>query len=379
MIDPTGKPRGTILYRSFAAVPRHRDVGTWTVSAALTARHALAADAGWRIMIQDQTGLYGGPLLPGGDGVKIEFDTSRKPTITYSGEDDMGWIRDRMAYPVPGNALGSQTSAYDIRTGVASTKILEYVNLNAGPGAQVARRLAGLTMAADPVAGGTVTGRGRFIPVLEVIQAMAVTSGLGFRIVPTLGTAKSFEVFMPRDLRGPARFSLGLKNLRSLTWTLRPPADTSIIGGGRGEETARAFISVTNSIEETGWGRREGFYDFRSASDADSNAELTQGANQQLAEGAAVRAVEVEPIDTPRLRFGKGATYWIGDRVTVDIYGGITMDGYIQAVEISENRTVTTPTRTVKPMIGDLGATKTPAAFVKLAKALSHLGTLGAR
>jgi hypothetical protein len=381
MVDPSGAPRGRVSYTRCQMVPRYNDVGTWSITAPLSPTHALPAAPGWRVMILDGADIYGGPMAE----AEIQFGPDRRPQIVLSGEDDLCWLRDREAWPTPAAAIGSQATPYDIRTGVASTVMRAYVDANAGPGAQVFRRVAGLTLAADPAVGGTVTGRARFHPVLEVLQGLGVTGNTGFRVTAGLTSAKVFETFTPRDRTAKARFSVALGNLRSLRWSIRRPDATTIIGGGRGEEAARLFISVSDSGQETAWGRRENFYDYRSASDVDAGAELTEGANRRLEEAGETRTVEVQPIDTARLRFGRAADgggviyYWLGDTVTIDVYGPITVPAIMREVEITIQRTGQGATRTVVPRVGDIGTTGSTRETLLLRDALSRIGRLERR
>ncbi|MDT7783144.1 MAG: hypothetical protein QOF58_1563 [Pseudonocardiales bacterium] len=377
MIDPTGAKRGILPYRSLAAVEKFLAVGTFRVEAELTEANARAAAAGWRLAI-----MLGSSPIMAGQLTEPEMSYGQEsggrivPTITYVGEDDMGWLRDRLAYPVPANALSAQTNAYDIRTDDASTVILGYVNDNAGPGAQVARRVPGLILDPDPVAGGTVTGRARFEKVLPLCAELADGAAIGFRVVSDTTTVKRFQVFVPRDLRGPARFSTGLRNLAMLKWRLNAPTATTIIGGGRGEETARSFISQTNATETTAWGgRREDFYDFRSASGTDSNAELTEGTARKLNESASTEQVQFLPIDTEALKYGRD--YGLGDRVTVGVFGTqVTVQATIREVE---HRVTKADGYRVLPRAGDIGASGATRQRSILDAAVARLSNLERR
>lgn len=373
MIDPSGAKRGILPYRSLAAVEKFLAVGTFRVTAELTERNARAAAAGWRLAI-----MLGNSPIMAGQITEAEMSYGQEsggriiPTITYSGEDDMAWLRDRQAYPVPANALSAQTDAYDIRTDDASTVILGYVGDNAGPSAPVARRVSGLILDPDLGIGGTVTGRARFDKLLPLCAPIADKAGIGFRVVSDTTTTKRFQVFQPRDLRGPARFSTGLRNVAMLRWRLTKPTATTVIGGGRGEEEARDFVSQTDAGEEAAWGRREDFYDFRSASDADANAELTAGTARKLNESLSTEQVQFLPIDTEALKFGRD--YGNGDRVTVGVFGEqVTVQATIREVE---HRASKKDGYKVYPRAGDIGAgggSRQTSILNAVAAALSNL------
>ncbi|ALG07675.1 siphovirus ReqiPepy6 Gp37-like family protein [Kibdelosporangium phytohabitans] len=358
LIRPNGTIAGTLPYTRLSAVERYVDVGTWLVDCPLTTRTAAAATSvgGWRVAIMDGTRtLMAGPVEHAEIELGRDETSGRKVAkLRYSGVDDMVWLAARQAWPVPANAVTAQTVGYDVRTGVASTVIGDYVIANAGVSAQVERRVPGLIL--DPLAvpvGEDVYGRARFQPLLELVQDISVAGGVGVRVLSGMGAEKRLQVYTPRDLRGPARFGLMLRNLRRVRWSTTAPQATTIIGGGRGEEEARDFIAVTNAGEETAWGRREGFYDYRSASDADGNAELTSGASKRLAETGATRQVELAPVDSSRMQYGRD--YGLGDRVTVDVYAGVTLDSIIREVETTVERADSKPTRTVVTRVGDIG------------------------
>ncbi|GLW91766.1 Gp37-like protein [Actinokineospora globicatena] len=376
MIDPAGAKRGTITWTSYRAVPRFNAVSTAEVVCPLNPRHALAAAPGWRLAIVDGTRVtIAGPVVDA--EITIDGTGGRaRPQLVLRIEDDLRWLAGTQARPAPLAALTAQTPAYDVRTGQASTIMREYVDLNAGPGALTNRRVPGLTLAPDPATGATVTGRARFDRLLDLLAGLGISAGgpgLGFRINAGLSLDKTFEIYSPTDLRGPARFSIALRNLRRLNWRLTAPTATHIIGGGRGEEDAREFIEVADTGAATAWGRVEDFYDYRSASDADSGAELTQGATKRLVEQTETTAVEIEPVDTARLVYGRD--YGLGDLVTVDIYGGVTVDEMIREVEITADRTG----KRVRPRIGSVGTTRTRRDALLLRDALARLGSVERR
>ncbi len=380
MIDPSGATRGTITWTSYTAVARFNATGTAEITCPLTPVHARAAAPGWRLAIMDgaapvMVGAVVDAEIAVGDG---SSGSRTAPRLTLRIEDDLRWLAGRQARPAPLAALSAQTPAYDVRTGAASTVMRQYVDLNAGPGALAGRRVPGLVLAPDPVVGGAVTGRARFDRLADLLSGLAISGAvgditLGYRVTAGLGTTKTFEVYRPTDRSGPARFGLSLRNLRSLRWQLTAPAATHIVGGGRGEETEREFVEVGDMDASTAWGRVEDFYDYRSASDTDAGAELAAGAAKRLTEQGETQLVEIEPVDTARLRYGRD--YGLGDIVTVDVYGGVTVDEVVREVEITVDRRG----RVVRPRIGTVGATRTTRSALLLRDALARLAAIERR
>lgn len=374
MIDPAGAIRGQITYTKCTTIPRYNDVGTWRVEALLTATHFQAAAAGWRVIIDDESGLSGGPVAEAELTLK-----GRDLTLVLSGVDDVAWLKYSLAWPTPTAPVGSQADPYDVRTDPASTVLMEYLAVNRGPTAtDSTRRIPGLTIASDPHLGAEVTGRARFDEMLKLFQGLAVSGGIGFRTIPSIGSTFQFDVYEPPDLLGVARFGLALGNLTSVKWRLTAPTATQIIGGGRGEEEAREFISITNIIEDNHWGRREGFFDYRSAADDDGGAELEEGTQRRLDESAATTLVEIEPRDGDRMKFGTG--YQLGSQVTIDVYAGITVEAIIREVEITATRGDSDgPVRKVTPRVGDLGATMSDRQSGAMRDALARIAALETR
>lgn len=356
-IDPSGARRAPILYRSATLIPRHLRVGRWSVTAKLTERTAVI-DAGWRMVFD------GGPE-PGFGGpvdeidIKIGDESGRgiQPTITLSGPDDMCVLGEALAYPDPANLADAQgAQAYDVRTGVGSTVLLNYIARNIGHLA-IASRVTPLfnTNITDPAAGGAVSGKARFSPLLdEIVRPLAEQAGLRVWVVSTTSGARTLHIDGVQDLTARARFSMALRNLKSLRYKLRAPSATAVIGGGRGEETAREFVEQKDTAAIAAWRRIESFYDFRAASDADSGAELTAGTAKQLADSAASQQVEVVPVDTDRLRYG--VDYHNGDKALVEVGAGtgFLVPAPILETEITVVRGTGRPLVRVQPKIGTL-------------------------
>jgi hypothetical protein len=332
-------------------VLRHGDVSTWTLqlnadSQAVAALYAaLAADvfthAGIEV-IRNGIVLLSGPVT-GFQGMR----QVGKRTVILSGSDDTIWLARRQAKPDPADATPPyDTQAYDVRTGVASTVMRAYVNANAGPGATTGRPVDGLALAPDPLLGGTVTGQGRFQPVLELLQGLAISGGdLGFRILGTGGGVLQFQVTQPVDRTAAVKFSDGLGNLGDYSYKISAPSGNYAYGGGSGEGTARTFVEAADTASVATWGRIEFFRDRRDTADT---AQIAQSLSEELAKQAEQRAIEVTAIDTPQVAFG--THYNLGDRVTA-IVDGLTVAEVVRQVTITHSAEGTT----IKPTLGTPG------------------------
>lgn len=240
--------------------------------------------------------------------------------LSIEGVTDDIWLRRRLAYP-EAPALTTATSEHDVRTGAASAVLRAYVENNAGPSADLTRRVSGLTCDPDPGIGSTITGRARFQPLDELLQGLAVAGGdIGFRIVQ-VGTALRFQVYEPTDRTASATFSEELGNLRELSYRLKCSDANFVVVAGGGEGTARTFVSGGDEAQIEDHGRIEVFKDRRDTSDA---TELAQEREQTLDELGLRTALSLTPIDTGGLAFG--TDYELGDKISVVIDDTIIQD-----------------------------------------------------
>lgn len=332
-------------------VLRFDDVSTWALDApagGVAARNAVAGNG--IIVRRDGETILSGPIRP-----QRRVWAEDRSMATLAGPDDTVFVHDRLALPVPSGPPYT-AAEHDVRTGVASTVMLAYVHANAALGASVPRRAPFLQVATDPLIGATVTGRARFVNLLELLQSLALSGGdLGFRVVQ-LGFSQvlEFQVYQPVDRTASAIFSPLLGTLRGFEYAVDPPEANHVIVGGGGEGTARLFVEAGDSASIVTWGRIEQFRDRRDTTDA---AELAQTAAEELEEKAIKTSLGLTPIDTEALAFG--TDYGLGDRVTVVITDDsdvvdpvleplVTTQELVRGVRI----TVTEEGETVEPIIG---------------------------
>jgi hypothetical protein len=238
-------------------------------------------------------------------------------TVTVSGVDDTGWLTRRLVYADPNDITPPYTVAQDVRTGQASEVIRQFVDENGGLSTAVARRIPGLFAGTNPAIGPTVTGTGKWQKLLPLCQELAAASEaqgtpLGFRIVQS-GTDLLFDLYAPTDKTGDVVFSVERGNLAGFKYSRTAPTMTYAIVGGDGEGTARTFTDKANGALQAQWGRIED--DLIDARNGDTANEVSQAADQALAEGAGTTSLSVTPIDLDTQRYGEH--YGLGDKVTV--------------------------------------------------------------
>lgn len=267
-------------------VLRYNDVGTWTMT--------INADSEQAALLGRKSGIY--VVYEGTEifsGYVTGFERTLEngvQTLTLYGQDDLGLIASRLAYPVPfGPPYTFQE--YDTRAGIAETVIKEYVRHNAADLAQPARRIVGLTVEEDYARGGAVVGRARFDNLLELVQNLAYIGGVGIRCVDM-----RFSVYSLADKSRDIILSPDLGTLSEYTYEESRPESSYIICGGLGEGTARAFAETQNSKAITTWGRVEGFLDYARTSVL---AELVDQARAELekASDTAKLSVAISPSE----------------------------------------------------------------------------------
>lgn len=266
--------------------------------------------------------------------------------ITVRFADDLALAAGRITYPNPVQASTAQTSARYTISGVnAEDAMRALVNLNAGPGALVARRVPHLILGADTGVGTSVTYSTRFEPLCDALRAVASAGGgLGFRTTQD-GTDIVFEVYEPEDLTTSARFSRSLGNIREIEWEPQAPSCTVAIVGGQDAGADRVIRERINTgLITAGWPRLERFIANSGASNA---TELDTAGDDALAEGAGSSRLRIVAIDTPSQQYR--ADYNIGDQVSAEVFPGTLVSDILSGVNISvsaEGR------ETISPIIG---------------------------
>lgn len=243
------------------------------------------------------------------------------------------YLGDRLTYPNPALAATDalQPLAYTASAVNAETVLRNLVNLNAGPGAIVARQVPNLTLGAVATVGANVTLSTRFEILTDVLRAVAIAGGgLGWRVVQD-GTALEFEVYAPVDRSIDVRFSRSLGNLRALRTDPSAPTGTVAIIGGDGTGDTRTINERSNATGVTLWGRKEIWVN-QGGSGATST-ELNQAGDVALIEADEVTGIEATAVDTLWARYG--TDYFLGDKVGIELVPGSAVADYVTAVTLT--------------------------------------------
>lgn len=261
--------------------------------------------------------------------------------LIASGPDDLIYLEDLLAYPVPGGPPYT-SQAYDVRSGAAETVMKAYVDFNAGPNAKPERQVSGLIIETDSALGESVTGRARFGELLELMQSLAIQGGgLGFRIVDM-----EFQIYQPNNKTSSIILSPDLGNLEAFSYRAKAAKGNYVICGGGGEGTARTFAEKGDSASIVRYGGRiEIFWDRRDTTDV---AELNAQIDEELAKKAESTSLAITPIDIENMVFFED--YNLGDQVTVKVDGEAIQDVIREAqIKVIGGR------ESVKPVVSSKG------------------------
>lgn len=297
-------------FSSLEVVLRFNDIGTWQLELAASTEVALLlTQPNWGIMlVRDAAIVMAGPWT----NVRHVKD-GKSDHLVVTGADDMIWLA-RQTVPLPSGP--PYTQEHDSRTGVASTVLREYVDVNAGPSAISPRQIPGLSLGIDPLVGSSVTKSARWFLLLHVLQELASSGGVGFRVAQ-VDQGLEFQVYQPVDRSASVKFSTELGNLEAYDYSVTRPTATYVYVGGGGEGVARD-IRERSSAHLITWGRIEGeLVDQRQTND---DLELDQAGDEALVEQGPQTTLSITPIDTPQQAFG--THYQLGDKVSVGLGGG---------------------------------------------------------
>ena len=225
-------------------------------------------------------------------------------------------LDDRPVFPDPLRAADEQTvSDYWTYTGKASTAMLKLISDQAGPTARADRRVTGLALGTDPVAGTSRKWSGLFNNVLDQLTLMSVTSGedLGLRMSSATG-ALTASVYVPRDLSDGVRFSADLSNLAGVNYRESAPTVTHALAAGQGDLKARLRKQATTSDPLALQWKRQ-IWEYIDRRDTSDVAELLEAAQDALADGGPTVSLAVTLLDSDAATYG--VDWGLGDRITV--------------------------------------------------------------
>lgn len=293
------------------------------------------------VIVRNGSILTSGPFEEPDSPFQWSVDSSEDAepgAVTSLAADDSAFIAGRLVYPDPAKTAADVTQPTDYTIAAAANiedAMRALVNLNAGPGALVARRHPHLILGADH-------GFTEAMPAVKLIHwellgdvlrdLSILGNGLGYRVYQDAAQLK-FEVFKPTDKTQTARFSRGLGNLRGITYKLAAPTCNVAIAGSEGTDATKAVIrEVINTASVNNWWRIEQWVDAQS-DESTSSAAIDQSGQQALTEGGESIELAAITVDTDDVRFG--VDYNLGDKVAVEVFPGFEVADTVRNVHIT--------------------------------------------
>lgn len=303
----------------------------------------------------------GQPVASGIVTEPAEERSAGQRQVTVHGIDDLGRLDGRIVLPDPTLPPDDPDQPnVDRQTGPAETVIKHYVTANAGPDAitftaptpaggtvDVDLAIEGLTVATDVARGETVTGRGRYHPLLTYCATLAARGALGMQAVYQPAAEQIvFDVYEPRDLTALVKIGVGFGNLEEWRRRIALPEATVAVAGGRGEGADRLVRVMADPIVEV-VGPWLTWLDQRNAGDEDDPADQQAALDDALTDAldGLDDELSITARDTYQIQFGRD--YRLGDLVTVVIENEPIVK-VIDEVEI----TVTPDGEQVRPSVG---------------------------
>ncbi|MHC3450755.1 siphovirus ReqiPepy6 Gp37-like family protein [Streptomyces prasinus] len=362
-------------YTNLTVVPRHNAIGAMTMEISADSPSAPLLVEGNGLIVKTPTGetVLSGPIRTP-DWSRSESD-SGAGRLTVGAVSDDEVLARYTCWPSPTAAIGSQTaSVYKINVAAAETGMRNLVNLNAGPGSLASRRNPLLTLATNGVRGGALVREvNQFDNLLTVLQDIAEAAGLGFRVIQ-VGTGLQFQVFQP-TVQAAARFSFGLGNLTDASYSTTPPTCTRAIvvaGGGTSPRVCKVY-----DRPDPLWPGLvlEQFVDQTSVDSAsvDLAAQMDQAAEEALTNGAGQGSLAINPIDLPKLRYGRD--YNVGDTVSAQLRGGEWHTDVVREVTLTSSAGGSTVKATVGGDSGEGAVARIYSYIARLKKDIGRLKT----
>lgn len=290
-------------------------------------------------------------------GIVRETTSNGLQTFTINGAGYLDLLARRVVAYNEGTVQADKSAP-------AETCMKEYVNENAGPSAGSFYRTfflddgvvqyyngitPGLSISGDNRKGPTWTGTCSFENLLDVIQKIALTTGVDFALIgsgPAKFTFYTFENGRGSDRstvglnpsthvnaagNAPVIFSVEANTVKGIQYNIEHRGSSNAIAVvGQGEKSTRKVMGVENATAQllSPFARREAT---RSA-----NMELEDDLHNEgllgLKELAAVDSFTFQPMQQEGLQYGKD--YFLGDKVTAR-YVEIEKHSRIMAVNIT--------------------------------------------
>jgi hypothetical protein len=227
------------------------------------------------------------------------------------------------------------TTAYTLKSGPGETVIKSYVNENAGPLATDPPRhtdgvTTGLSIEGDLGRGTNWFGQRSYRNLLEVVQEIALATGVVFEVVYTDNATFEFTVREKTANLTNLVFAPEMGNMAQPNYSYsRSEEGTVAIALGAGEDVSRNILVVTNSrLGDSPWNKCEMSVDARQE---DTYNGLLSAAEEELVRSSAKENFSFLTLQTPSTMYGRD--YNLGDTITAR-FGSVQTTKLITQVKI---------------------------------------------
>lgn len=346
-----------------------------------------AIKPGYGIMLTDDTGA----LRFNGFLTSAERLGNGTANLIFAHDDTNLW--QRIVWPVHNAPWTAQTSAYDVQTGPAETRLLTYINRNMGPisytpspfSVTTTRQVLHTRFPTSQSRGPSAKTSARFNVLGELVSQLAESAGLRVKIILTYeGTEPHLDVTVTEvpDLTAWARFGTPEASGPGLLggdWRYQfgIPSATSVLCAASGEKEARILRELSDLDRNSLWGRRiESFLDQRQT---DDSTEINQAMVDAMAEAAGLAKVSA-PLGESDLNVGgtggaTGVDVPLGAKVTAVLDGELIQER-IRQITTTISAQPGQETVKVEPVIGTPNAGLATPTQRKLAAALRRVSLI---
>lgn len=351
---------------SLKLVKKFNAVGTWFLEISADSVSAPLIDRTCGIIVRrNNVAIFSGSIA-------TEY-TITATTIRMAGFDDNALLK---VAALPKTDGPPYTTEFDVRTGLASSVMIQYVQFNRSLNARPNRIIPQLLLSANPLLGATITWRARWNPLVEMLAEIAVlpaSGGLRFEILqadspPGPASTLYFTVTEPQDKTDDVVFGIEEQTISDFEDTyLRPTANKVFLLLGDELGSDRSVIEVEDAASIAQDGLIEAVVDARDVTDP---TEALDRAAATLAGAVSSRRITVTPFQIRTLE--PVDDYWLGDIVTT-VVNGVAEPRVVREIEFdfSADRNVV-----VTPMIGDPNASNDDHDARQIAAVMGRVGHL---
>lgn len=326
--DQNNVRQGSLPLLSASATIRRNAVSSFIVDADTSSPEFIPGMKGWFIRLCDEYGVEVGGIVT---SISHSLQDGVRAT-SFNCETFEVYLQRMISLPSPDQALTNQGDYYRDR-GKTEDVLRRLIYTHIGNGARDFNQAGVLVAESQGRGNGTRIIKTRFKNLLEVAQNISVNDGeLMFETHLSTQGLPRFRFRMGEDLRREVRLSEANGALGSWEMEETAPEVTRVLVAGQGQGADRTLVLRAGNSNDYAPGTGLRGTVFQDRRDTDGDDDLTQAGDDTLADGAETAKISMELNDVPGNRFGED--FQIGDRVTVQLLDGMTIQDVVQSASI---------------------------------------------